>query len=77
MIDLINKFASKGYYIGVYPIKEPTGYQWVGYIMIDGTRHWLQGDTHCTMSAFTSPARAYKCAFETAKKLYEKSKNSE
>ncbi len=73
MIDLINKFAQKGYYIGVYPIKERSGYQWVGYVMVDGTRLWLQGDDKCSMSAFISPERAYKAAFTEAKKLYDKS----
>lgn len=76
IIDLLNKFASKGYYIGVYPILERSGYQWVGYVMIDGTRHWLTADEGCSMSAFKSPARAYKAAFEEAKRMYEKQRNS-
>ena len=73
IIDLLNKFASKGYYIGVYPILERSGHQWVGYVMIDGNRLWLQGDEKCSMSAFISPERAYKAAFTEAKKLYDKS----
>ena len=73
IIDLLTKFARKGYYIGVYPILERSGHQWVGYVMIDGNRLWLQGDEKCTMSAFTSPERAYKAAFTKAKELYDKS----
>ena len=76
IINLLNKFASKGYYIGVYPILERSGHQWVGYVMIDGTRHWLTADEGCSMSAFKTPARAYIAAFEEAKRMYEKQRNS-
>lgn len=52
MLETIQKYAKKGLYIGIYPIKEKDEYQWVGYVMINGKRNWLKGDPGCTMSAF-------------------------
>ena len=73
MLEIIQKYAAKGLYIGLYPIYERKEYMWVAYVMIDGKRNWLKGDPGCTMSAFKSAEVAFKAAITFCERA-EKSK---
>ena len=53
MLEIIKEYASKGLYIGLYPIYENKEYNWVSYVMINGKREWLKGDKG--YSVFSSP----------------------
>lgn len=68
MLKEIEKYAKKGYYIGLYPVLEKSGYQWVSFVMIGKERKWMQGDKGCTMSAFWSPVDALNAALNYCKK---------
>lgn len=68
MLDKIKKYAEKGFYIGLYPILEKSGYQWVSYVMIGKDRKWMEGDKGCTMSAFWSPEDALNAALKFCEK---------
>ena len=76
MIDTINKYASKGLYIGIYPICEKSGIQWVSYVMIAGERKWMKGEKGCTMSAFNSFENAYKSVIDYCEKYKGEKSNS-
>lgn len=71
MLEIIKEYASKGLYIGLYPIYENKEYNWVSYVMINGKREWLKGDKG--YSVFSSPELAFNSAIEYAK---EKEKSS-
>jgi hypothetical protein len=74
MLSEIKKYAEKGFYIGIYPTLEHSGYQWISFVMIKGERNWLKGKQGCTMSAFPTIEEALLAATSYCDNYHEKKK---
>jgi hypothetical protein len=71
MLDEIKKFAEKGLRIGVFPIiTSKKKHEWVASVRVgDDTKlTWIQGESGCSMSAFSTPEAAYKAIIEFCQK---------